>query len=79
MKPSRGQILLVALAIFGLSVAGFIVHGPVGGLLLLLVAAVLVTLSVGVWGEIRRQGRPARILIAAALVAIAIAKLADRL
>ena len=75
MRRSRGLALLLVIAIFGLSVAGLAVHGPVGGILLLVVAAVLVTLSVGTWGQIRRQGRPVRILIAAIVVGIAVAKL----
>lgn len=71
--------MLIVIAVFGLSVAGFAVHGPVGGVLLLVVAAVLVALSVGTWGRLRPQGRPVRILIAAAVVGIAVAKLAGRL
>jgi hypothetical protein len=71
--------LLLVIAIFGLSVAGLAVHGLVGGALLLVVAAVLVTLSVGTWGQLRRQGRPVRILIAGALVVIAVLKIAGKL
>ena len=67
--------MLLVIAIFGLSVAGLAVHGPVGGVLLLVVAAVLVTLSVGTWGQVRAQGRPVRILIAAVVVGVAVAKL----
>jgi 4-amino-4-deoxy-L-arabinose transferase-like glycosyltransferase len=71
--------LLLVIAIFGLSVAGLAVHGPVGGILLLIVAAVLVTLSVGTWGRVRPHGRPVRVLIAAMILGLAIAKLLHRL
>jgi uncharacterized YccA/Bax inhibitor family protein len=79
VRRSRGLALLLVIAIFGLCVAGLAVHGPVGGTLLLVVAAVLVTLSVGTWGQLRRQGRPVRILIALTLVVIAVLKLTGRL
>lgn len=76
MRQSRGVVLLIAIAIGATFVAGLAIHGPVGGVLLLLVAALLVVLSLGVWGRIRQRGRPVRILIAAAVLALAIAKLA---
>lgn len=79
MRRSRGLALLLVIVIGGLTIAGLAVHGPVGGVLLLIVAAVLVTLSVGAWGRIRPQGRPVRILIAAVILGLAIAKLANRL
>ena len=79
MKPSRGQVLLIALTIGALFIAGLAVHGPVGGILLLLVAATLITLSIGVWGRVRAQGRPVRVLIALVVIGLAIAKLADRI
>jgi hypothetical protein len=71
--------LLLVIAIFGLSVAGLALHGPVGGVMLLIVAAVLVILSVGTWGRVRRHGRPVRVLIAALVVGLAAAKLTDHL
>jgi len=71
--------MLLVIVIGGLTIAGLAVHGPVGGVLLLIVAAVLVSLSVGAWGRIRPQGRPIRILIAAVILGLAIAKLASRL
>lgn len=74
MRRSRSLALLAALAIFGLTVAGLAVHGIAGGVLLLVVVAVLVALSVGVWGQVRRHGRPVRILIAGALLVIAVLK-----
>lgn len=79
MRRSRGLALLLVIAIGGLTIAGLAVHGPVGGICLLIVAAVLVTLSLGTWGQLRRQGRPVRVLIAAIILGLAVAKLAGRL
>ena len=79
MRRSRGLALLLVIVIAGLTIAGLAVHGPVGGILLLAVVAVLVTLSVGAWGQVRRQGRPVRALIATVLLGLAIAKLMGRL
>jgi hypothetical protein len=76
VRNSRGVILLIAIAVGATFVAGLAIHGAVGGVLLLLVAALLVLLSVGVWGRIRQQGRPVRVLIAAAILGLAIAKFA---
>lgn len=79
MRRSRGLALLLVIAIAGLTIAGLAVQGPVGGIFLLVVAAVLVTLSVGTWGKLRRQGRPVRILIAAIVMGLAVAKIAGAL
>ena len=79
MRRSRGLALLLVIAIGGLTIAGLAVRGPVGGICLLVVAAALVTLSVGTWGQLRRQGRPVRILIAAIVLGLAVAKLGGAL
>jgi hypothetical protein len=79
VRRSRGLALLLVIGIFGLSVAGLAVSGPLGGVFLLVVAAVLVMLSIGTWGQLRRQGRPVRVLIAAVVLGLAVAKLAGRL
>ena len=76
MRQSRGVVLLIAIAVGATFVAGLAIHGAVGGVLLLVVAALLVLLSVGAWGHIRSRGRPVRVLIAAAVVALAVAKFA---
>jgi hypothetical protein len=60
-------------------VAGLAVKGVVGGVLLLVVAVLLILLSVGVWGRIRQRGRPVRLLIAAAVLGLAVAKLAGQI
>lgn len=57
-------------------VAGLAVHGVVGGALLVVVAAVLVALSAAAWQQVRSQGRPARLVVIAALLALAAAKFA---
>jgi len=79
VRRSRGLALLLVIAIAGLTIAGLAVHGLVGGICLLAVAAVLVTLSVGAWGRLRPHGRPVRILIAAIVLGLAVAKLAGSL
>jgi len=71
--------LLLVIAIAGLTIAGLAVHGLVGGICLLVVAAVLVALSVGAWGRVRSHGRPVRVLIAAIVLGLAAAKLAGAL
>jgi hypothetical protein len=75
VRRSRGLALLLVIAIAGLTIAGLAVHGWVGGVCLLAVAAVLVVLSTGTWGQLRRQGRPVRVLIAAIVLGLAVAKL----
>lgn len=71
--------MLLVIAIGGLTIAGLAVSGRAGGVCLLIVAAVLVTLSVGTWGRVRPHGRPVRILIAAIVLGLAVAKLAGHL
>ncbi|MBV9099093.1 MAG: hypothetical protein JO079_13645 [Frankiaceae bacterium] len=79
MRRSRGLALLLVIAIGGLTIAGLAVRGWVGGVCLLVVAAVLVILSVGTWGQVRPQGRPVRVLIAAIVLGLAVAKLVGAL
>jgi hypothetical protein len=55
------------------------VHGVVGGVLLLLVVALLVQLSARAWEQVPAQRRPARVLVVAVIVALAVLKLAGRL
>jgi hypothetical protein len=47
--------------------------------LLLLVAATLVLFSVRAWPHVRREGRPFRIVVVAAVLALAAAKLLGKL
>jgi hypothetical protein len=74
---SRAILLVVAVAVVVL--LGLIIHGPLGGVLLLLVAATLVMFSRGAWSRVRREGKPLRVLVIAAVVVLALLKLAGRL
>jgi hypothetical protein len=71
----RGPILLGAAAVGGVFVAGLFIHGWVGSVLLLLTDTVLVTMSVTTWSRVRPQGRPLRILVIAAIAAVAVTKI----
>jgi hypothetical protein len=74
---SRAILLLAAVGV--VVIAGLAIHGPVGGVLLMLVAATLVLFSVRAWPHIRREGRPFRVLVLAAVVGLAALKLAGRI
>lgn len=74
---NRAILLVVGVAIVVL--LGLVVHGPVGGVLLLLVAATLVMFSRGAWSHVRREGKPLRVLVIAALVVLAVLKVAGKL
>jgi hypothetical protein len=67
--------LTAAAAMLALFLGGLFVPGRVGGLLLLLSAAILITLTAMLWPQIRRQGRPLRIVIIAVVLVLAIVKL----
>jgi hypothetical protein len=71
-------MLLIALAVGVVTVAGLAIHGPVGGVLLLLVAAMLVLLASGTWGRVQRDGRAVRLGIIALVLLLAVLKLAGR-
>jgi hypothetical protein len=73
--PSRRRTLLVAIAVGAIAIAGAVIHGPVGGVLLLLVGALLVLISRGVGATTSRGGHPLRVLVVIGVVALAVAKL----
>jgi hypothetical protein len=79
MRRNRGNAILLVCVVTGLAIAGLAVHGPVGGILLLVVAAVAATATTQAWPHIRREGKPVRVVILAALLVIAVLKLAGRL
>jgi len=79
VRPGRGNAILIPVAVGVVFLVGLAVHGPVGGVLLLLVAGTLVLFSAGAWGAVRREGRPLRILIVAAVVVLAVLKLSGRI
>jgi hypothetical protein len=63
------------LAVGALVVAGLVVHGPVGGVLLGIVVAALVFLSSATWAVLPARGRVARGLVIGAVTALAVLKL----
>jgi len=75
---SRLANLLVATAVGILFLAGLIIHGVAGAVLLLAVAIGLGYLSLHAWPAIHPRGRAARVAVLAAVVAVAIAKVVTR-
>ena len=71
----RSNAILLVVGVGVVFLFGLAIHGPVGGILLLLVAAVLVQFSRGAWSHVRHEGRPLRILVVAAVVVLAVLKL----
>jgi hypothetical protein len=71
----RGPIMLAAAAVGAVFVAGLFIHGWVGAVLLLLVDALLATMSVATWSRVRPQGRPLRVLVIAAIAVVAVIKI----
>jgi hypothetical protein len=79
VRRNRANLIVLAGAVALVTIAGLAVHGPVGGVLLLLVAALLVALSVRVWARVPARGRPIRVFVLLLIVGLALMKLADRL
>ena len=79
MALRRGNALLLVAAVGVVFLVGLVIHGVVGGVLLLLVAATLVLFSTGAWPHVRREGKLPRILIVVAVLALAAVKLAGKL
>ena len=79
MALRRGNALLLVAAVGIVFLVGLVVHGVVGGVLLLLVAATLLLFSTAAWPRVRREGKLPRFLIVAVVLALAVAKLAGRL
>ena len=79
MALRRGNALLLVAAVAVVFLVGLFIHGVVGGVLLLLVAATLVLFSSGAWPQVRREGKLPRILIVLVVVALAVAKFAGKL
>ena len=75
MALRRGNALLLVAAVGLVFLAGLVIHGVVGGVLLLLVAATLLLFTSGAWSRVRREGKLPRILIIALVLALAVAKL----
>jgi hypothetical protein len=67
--------LWISGAIGVLFAAGLFVHGRTGGVLLLITDAVLISLSVTPWANVRPEGRPVRITVVLVVATIAVIKL----
>lgn len=74
--PARLVNLLAALVVAAIFIAGLALHGPVGGLLLLVTDVVLILLSVATWPQVRPKGRPLRIAVVVVIAVVAVVKLA---
>jgi len=72
---SRVANLLIAGAAGVVFIAGLLIRGVVGAVLLLAVAGLLVVLSSAAWPAVHARGRRVRVLIVAVVVAIAVIKL----
>lgn len=78
MRGSRLANVLVATAAGLVFLAGLLVSGGVGAILLLAVAAFLVVLLTAAWPHIPARGRRMRVVIIAVVVLIAVIKMATR-
>lgn len=76
--PSRAVPLLGAVGVGALFAAGLFVHGAIGGVLLLVTDAILLTLSMRYWDTVRPQGRPLRLIVIAGILVLAAVKLAGK-
>jgi hypothetical protein len=71
----RQVIILTALAVGTLFVVGLFIHSWLGGVFLLVTAAILASITRAVWGQIPAKGRPLRIVIIAAIAIGGLVKL----
>ncbi|MBV9293922.1 MAG: hypothetical protein JO222_15880 [Frankiales bacterium] len=78
MLRSRAVMLLAAVVAGGLFLAGLLLQGVTAALVLLVVAAGLVTLTRHTWPLLSSGQRVARAAIVAGVVAIAVVKLVNR-
>ena len=74
---SRVANLVVAATVGALFLVGLFTHGLTSALVLLVVVAFLGYLSTQTWSRVPVRGRGARVLIIAAIVVVAIVKLAN--
>ena len=79
MPLRRGNAYLLVGAVGIVFLVGLVLHGAVGGVLLLLVAATLALFSASAWPRIRPEGKLPRLLVILAVAALAVAKLAGKL
>jgi hypothetical protein len=69
-------MMIAAIVVGGVFVAGLVVGGRAGGGLLLITDAVLIGLTRAVWGQLRPQGRPLRLALVVLIAVLAAIKLA---
>ena len=75
MRGSRLANLLVAIAAGVVFLAGLLISGTKGAILLLGVAAFLIVLSSAAWASIPSRGRRMRIVVVGVVLLIAVVKL----
>jgi hypothetical protein len=77
MAPVRSRLVIVlgAVAVGALFVAGLFVHGPGGGGFLALTDIVLIALTGAAWSQVQPKARPFRVVVIVAIAALAIVKL----
>jgi hypothetical protein len=78
VRTSRLTVILAAVAVGVVFLAGLFVHGPIGGILLLAVLAVLVALSSSTWATLPSRGRAARVIVIVAVAVLAVLKFAGK-
>jgi hypothetical protein len=71
----RAAIILISGAIGVLFAAGLFFHGRTGGGLLLITDAVLISLLLTAWANVRPEGRPVRIGVIMVIATVAVIKL----
>jgi predicted PurR-regulated permease PerM len=71
--PERLRNSLGALVVGAIFLAGLIIHGALGGVLLLFTAVVLAILTSAVWHRMRARDRAVRILIILVVIVIGLA------
>jgi hypothetical protein len=76
MLRSRLVNLAVAIVVGVVFLAGLLISGALGAVLLLAVAAFLVVLSASAWHAIPSRGRGVRVIVVALVLVIALLKLA---
>jgi hypothetical protein len=69
--------MLVAIVVGVVFLAGLLLSGALGAVLLLVVAALLVALSAAAWPTILSRGRGVRVIVVAAVLLVAGIKLAS--
>jgi uncharacterized protein DUF6703 len=78
VRTSRLTLLLAAVAVGALALAGLFIHGPTGGVLLGMVVAILVFLSSATWPVLHSRGRVVRGVVIGAVAALAVVKFAGK-